>query len=353
MIYPLWGGVEKVVERLANRLSQTYQVHIVSLHGDSANNAFNFDSNIKIELLDMNKGRLRDQMIEGTRRLKRYFKDNGIKVAFLEASYVGFIGAFVGLISSTKTVFCDHGALINQLDDKDITKMRRIAVALTNKTVVLTKQSKDDYIRLFRVKENKISYIYNWIDNKMISPERRYNNTSHIILTAGRFTKEKGYDLLLEVAKKLRLKDHDWEWHIYGNGPLQENISDKIEEYGLQGVIIKGFSEDMDEVYRNAAIYVLPSYREGMPLVLLEAIAYKLPSICFDIMTGPREIITDGVNGILIERYDTEKMADAINDLIVNETKRIEMSNNTYINLHKFEEAEISKQWETLIKELI
>lgn len=324
------------------------------MHGDFVNTAFNFNSNIAITLMGMQKGRLREQMIEGTKRLRRYFKKNSIKVAFLEASYVGFIGSLLRVISSTKIVFCDHGALINQINDKDVTQMRRIATTLANKTVVLTKQSRDDYIELFRIKEKKITYIYNWIEDQIISPERRYSDSSHVILTAGRFTQEKGYDLLLEVAKRVGLRDCGWEWHIYGNGPLQERLSEKIKEYDLQGaVILKGFADNMDEIYQNAAIYVLPSYREGMPLVLLEAKAYKLPSISFDIMTGPREIILDGINGILIEKYDVEKMASSIKDLIVNKAKRVEMSSKAYINLYEFEETEICKQWEQLIQNLI
>ena len=111
-----------------------------------------------------------------------------------------------------------------------------------------------------------------------------------------------------------------------------------------------GLVNDIYERYKDYAIYVLPSYREGLPLVLLEAKANRLPVVSFDCVTGPREIITDGVDGFLIDCYNKQTMANKILDLIESNDLRIKMSKNSYINLDKFSKEKILNQWIELIE---
>lgn len=350
------GGVERVVESLSNKLSENgFDVYVVSLHGKDINPAFRFNKGIKIDYVRLKEERLRKQMIEGVRKLLRYFNNNKIDIAFLEATYSGFIGAPINYLTKTRIVFCDHGALRNQLGEKDVRIMRRIASLMSNMTVALTKKSAEDYMNIFRIKEKRITYIYNWINNAYIDKNRQYDLNSKVILSVGRLTKEKGFDLLIEVAKKVfvRNKDKEWKWYIYGEGPLEGEISEAIIKNGLEDFIfLKGFTDDVPSIYQHAAIYVLPSYREGLPLVLLEAKAFKIPTISFDICTGPDEIIIDGVNGYLIKPYDSDAMADRVLELIGNDSLRQRFSANTYTNIEQFREDIVFKQWLKLIRDL-
>ena len=327
------GGVERVVESLANKLSTRYVVHIISIHGKEVNPSLQFSNSIKIKLLKLDEGRLRQQLIKAFYPIKSYFKKNKIEIAFLEATFVGFIGSPLGLLSKTKIVFCDHGSFMSQYNDIEIRIIRKIASIFCNKVIVLTKRSMDDSI---------------------IDEYRKYNLESKIILTAGRFTKEKGYDLLLQVAEKVLPLNPEWQWHIYGEGPLEQEYYNKAVSLGLENsLIFKGFVNNMNDVYENASIYVLPSYREGIPLVLLEAKAYKIPCVSFDILTGPNEIIEDAKNGYLIKPYDIEAMAACINKMIINPDIRQELSNKSYSNINKFREINIYDQWVILINQLL
>lgn len=94
----------------------------------------------------------------------------------------------------------------------------------------------------------------------------------------------------------------------------------------------------------------LPSYREGLPLVLLEAKANKLPLVSFDCIAGPNEIITDGENGLLIDCYDKEMMARKICDLIESDSLRKRFSDNWLLNVEKFQKEKILKVWLDLIE---
>ena len=159
------------------------------------------------------------------------------------------------------------------------------------------------------------------------------------------------YDMLFDVANIVLKKHPDWQWDLYGNGETFEEIKQKIEKHKLKGRLNQmGLVNDIYERYKDYAIYVLPSYREGLPLVLLEAKANRLPVVSFDCVTGPREIITDGVDGFLIDCYNKQTMANKILDLIESNDLRIKMSKNSYINLDKFSKEKILNQWIELIE---
>ena len=158
--------------------------------------------------------------------------------------------------------------------------------------------------------------------------------------------------MLVKVAEKVLPNNPDWEWHVYGDGETFETIKKQINSVGLEKqLILKGNVPGVCSRFCEYAIFVLPSYREGLPLVLLEAKINKLPMISFDIETGPSEII-DKENGILIEPYDCNKMAEEIQYLIDNVDYRCQLSEGTSKNLEKFDYNNILQQWCTLINEM-
>lgn len=344
----LFGGVEKVTEILANQLSKYYNVHIISLSKANEKTPYAFNSNVKVSYIFSSKMRIRNLLLKSKKKIKRILKENKIETCILMGSDVGFmVNIFVPL--KVKKIFCDHGALINQLDDKTVTFYRKIAYKNSNITVTLTEKSKFDYIKLFNANPEKIISIYNPIDDSQ-NYKYDYNFNSNSLITVGRLSHEKGFDLLIDVAKELKKINKNWKWDIWGSGEEFANIKNKINENQLNDfVFLKGYSDSAIKLYHHYAMYVLTSYREGLPLVLLEAKINKLPIVSFDINTGPREIITNNINGYLIKAYDTTEMAQKINILLTNKTLRKEFSNNSYIGIEKFELNQIINKWKSVI----
>lgn len=135
------------------------------------------------------------------------------------------------------------------------------------------------------------------------------------------------------------------------NGTEFNNIKQKIIEYGLEkNVILKGAIKSVYDRYKEYSIYVLPSYREGLPLVLLEAKANKLPIVSFDIETGPNEIIENEVNGFLIPKYNVKEMAIKIDKLLKDKSLREKFSLNSYKNINEFKQDTIINHWIKLIE---
>jgi glycosyltransferase involved in cell wall biosynthesis len=114
-------------------------------------------------------------------------------------------------------------------------------------------------------------------------------------------------------------------------------------------VILKGQTTDMPAAYKEASMFVLTSLQESFGMVLVEAKAHKLPLLSFDVEAGPGEIIRDGVNGYLIPPYDTEIMAGKICTLIENPSLRQRFSDESHLDLDKFDKNTIISAWSNLL----
>lgn len=348
------GGAERVSCTIANELVNDYDVYIISMIHRFGKIPYDLDKKIHYTFINENINyRLRDLIIHSRKKLRKILKDEKIDVMMSMGVYSGLVGAINAFDLPTKVIFCDHGAIASQIDDKTITMARKISCRLSNHSVLLTDKSYQKYIELFKISKNKLSVIYNWVDDKIFKYVKKYNNNSNKIISVSRIAEEKGIDMLIEVAKILKEKNQNWTWDVYGDGPEMENVKKKLTKLDLDHfVFLKGQENRIYEKYSEYSIFVLTSYREGLPLVLLEAKANNLPLISFDIDTGPNEIIKNNVNGYLINPYDKNEMASKINELLNDKVKRKKFSDNASIDLEKFEKKEIVKKWKHLINKL-
>lgn len=346
------GGAHTVVVNIANELCNNYNVVMVSVCNRRGTLAYKLDERITYINLEIDtNARLRQKMKNSFWTLLKIYKKYKVKVAFLEENRVGFFASVGQPFTKTKLIFCDHASFASEAHKKDVVFMRRIATLLCYRTVVLTKHSMNAYLNAFKMNPKKISYIYNWISDELLKPERHYDLNSKTIISVGRLDEEKGFDLMVQVAKNVLPKYPDWQWHIYGKGDLDNEVRMWVKELGIrEQVVFKGLQPDLDEAYKQAALLVLPSYREGLPLVLLEAVAYELPAISFDIITGPREILRDGENTFLIKCYDTDAMADKICYLIEHPEVRQRFSENMKLNVDEFRVSTIRQKWIDIIE---
>ncbi|MBT1165724.1 glycosyltransferase family 4 protein [Bifidobacterium simiarum] len=184
-------------------------------------------------------------------------------------------------------------------------------------------------------------------------PHIAYDADSRIILSAGRLTAQKGFDLLVEVAARV-LPDHPgWRWLIAGEGEERAMLERRIARAGLRDrVVLLGRIDDMDGLYRRAAVFVLTSRYEGLPMVLLEAKARRLPIVGFDCPTGPADIVTDGVNGDLVPAGDVPAMAARLGRLLDDPVRRRRYAGHALDGAARFDRATIVAQWERLLEDL-
>lgn len=174
------------------------------------------------------------------------------------------------------------------------------------------------------------------------------------VIAVGRYTYQKGFDLLIHAWKMVAQQKPDWKLSIVGDGELRENLDNLIKEEQLQhSVELSPVTTNIEQIYKDASILVMSSRYEGFGMVLLEAQTVGLPTISFDCKCGPSEIIVNGENGYLIEEGDIEGMAQKILQLIENESLRKRMGENAYNNALRFSEDVVMSKWERLFKEVV
>jgi glycosyltransferase involved in cell wall biosynthesis len=164
--------------------------------------------------------------------------------------------------------------------------------------------------------------------NGSIKPIKKYDiPRKNLILNVGRLSIEKGPDRLIEVFSLLKNKE-GWTLGLTAGGPMKKALEVMVLDKKLQDTIVfLGNVENLDKLYAEASIFVLPSRMEGFPNALCEAMAAGLPCICFDSFPAD-EIITNGFDGVIIEEGDIQTMAGQIQYLMDNKVEREEMGKN-------------------------
>lgn len=161
-----------------------------------------------------------------------------------------------------------------------------------------------------------------------------------IILNVGRLVPEKGQKYLIETFYNLHNKD--WKLVILGEGPLRERLESQIIELNLSNsVIMPGSVKNIDHWMAKSSIFVLSSISEGFPNVLIEAMSAGVPCISFDCNAGPRDIIQNNINGILVETGNVSSLKESIDLLIKNKDFYSKISKNSL-------EARVSYNMETI-----
>ncbi len=346
------GGAERVASNMANALVNYYEVNLISLVHEFEKIPYELDSRIGCTFLLNGKNyRVRELVTKTRKKLRKLLKEKQIETLLCIGVYAGVVGSINAFDLKTKVFFCDHSSVRNQLKDKQLTLGRRVSSLLSKYTVVLTKDSLDDYVQYFRTPKKKLIQIYNWIDDKVFERAKSYDENSHKIISVGRIEKEKGFDMVVQIAKELKKMNSNWQWDIYGEGSQKNKIEVQIKENELtEYVFFKGQENLIYDKYGGYSMLVLPSYREGLGMVLLEAQVNHLPVLSFDIVTGPAEIIVDSQNGFLVKPYDIKQMAQRMCELLENKELRIKFSQNAYLKIEKFEKVKILNQWIELIR---
>lgn len=147
------------------------------------------------------------------------------------------------------------------------------------------------------------------------------NFRSPFAVAVGRLQPVKGFDLLVQAFA--RCEHRDWSLAILGEGPDRGRLESMIRHYGLETKVhMPGKLSSVDNILRRASMFILSSRYEGFPNVLLEAMSYGLPVLSFDCPSGPRFIIEDGVNGMLVPAEDVNALASAMDRLMADRDER-------------------------------
>lgn len=342
MLHLSYGGIEKSVSDLANRLSKDYEIEIISTYKINSKPAFPINDNIKIKYLingrpnrqefkkSLRNFKLLKIFIEGVKALHLLYKKKFLMIKEIKKSNSN-------IIISSRTI---HNKWLGKYAKKGIIKIawehnhydrgKRYQKSLlksikkTDYFVLPLKEMYDFYKNKTNVKCVYIKHFIN-VDNVFYKKQISKN-----LISIGRLSKEKGYDLLIGVFHQLYQKNKGYKLDLIGDGPLREELETKISGLGLDKVIkMHGFKsqKEINAIIKKSSLYLMTSHTESFGLVLVESFSNSTPCIAFDSAGGAREIIKDGVNGFLIKKQNIDEMVSKIETIINN--------NNLYLTLNK------------------
>ena len=339
----LTGGAERVVANLANAYAHIgLDVEILSFYKSGDKEAFELDNRVKLSYMhqkSFDKKRknffykMFYKFIESY-ILKRDFKDKDFIIFNNSPHFPLFKN------KNTKYIRINHtaskGRYLKRYDYFD--------------TLALIATGEIDF---WKKHHKSVAIIPNFLPN--IS-NLNTNYSQKVVVSVGRLSKEKGFLRLIDIWKLIQDSKEfkDWKLHIVGDGELKEKIENKIRDLNLtNSIILKPFTKDVESEYLSASIYAMTSHFEGLPMVLIEAQSYALPTISFDIATGPRDIIEDEKSGYLIEDNNLNEYAYKLKTLMQDENLRAKMgAKSKEIVKSKFSKEVVMKQWENLFKKL-
>ena len=173
------------------------------------------------------------------------------------------------------------------------------------------------------------------------------------VIAVGRYTYQKGFDLLFRAWKKVAEKHPDWQLQIFGDGERKE-YQRQVDELNISNTcILHEATNKIIQKLTGSSIFVLSSRYEGMPMVLGEAMACGVPPVSFACPCGPKDIITDGLDGLLVKKENYEELADKICYLIEQDSIRKNMGQEAIKNIRRFYIENIIQQWDQLFKSLV
>lgn len=177
----------------------------------------------------------------------------------------------------------------------------------------------------------------------------------HRVIAVGRLDYQKGHDRLIEAWAMVQRSDkyNDWQLDIFGQGEWHDMLQQMIDERGLQrSVRLNAPTKKIGEEYAKSSLLVMSSNYEGFPMVMIEAMACGLPVVSFDYKCGPKDIIQDGVNGLLVSNGDIEGLANAMMRVMGDEVLRRQLSENARKVVETYSEEVVMSQWVNLFTSL-
>lgn len=279
------------------------------------------------------------------------------------------------MINAIKNLSCDiaistryiHSKLLGRYGNKDIIKIaqehnnngnekyvKNVVKSLKNIDYFMpvSKQLTDIYEERLKGKNTKCIYIPHCLK---YYPEESSKLTSKNIVSVGRLSSEKGFLDLIDVFEEVNNKNPEWHLHIAGEGTQKDEILKKIYQKHLENNITVGFKEEKElrELLLQSSIYVMTSFHESFGLALIEAESFGIPLLAFDSAKGPQEIIENGKNGYLIPNRDIKQMADKVNELIFNDSMRIEMGQMSRKMSNTYKIENVGEMWYEFIEKIL
>jgi GalNAc-alpha-(1->4)-GalNAc-alpha-(1->3)-diNAcBac-PP-undecaprenol alpha-1,4-N-acetyl-D-galactosaminyltransferase len=184
--------------------------------------------------------------------------------------------------------------------------------------------------------------------------DSQLNTDDRHLLAIGKLIPQKGFDLAIEAFAQVCQDRPEWTLTILGEGEMRDELEDLCTELGLEDrVFMPGVVKNIDAHLRKADIFVLSSRFEGFPVTLCEAMACGVPVIAANCLSGPREIVHNGIDGMLVMPDNVDALAVGLNQLMSDPGKRQYFSHHAPKVLDRFGVEPVMTIWNRAIEQVL
>jgi glycosyltransferase involved in cell wall biosynthesis len=290
-------------------------------------------------------------------RLRRRIQDRSpdVTLGIMAGSSVMLAIAGAGLKGAR--IGCEHNNPPYSLKSPAWAALRRLVYRSLDAVVVLTSGA-DQWVAK-NAPNKRIAIIPNAVvwptasSTPHLDPRAVVVDSSKVILAVGRFTAAKGFDYLIDAYSRVHTQIPDWRLVILGDGPDRPALEAQVDAAGLSGrVHMPGRAGNISDWYARADLFAMASRHEGLPMVLLEAMASGLPAVTWDYAYGPADVIRPGVDGVITPMGDVQQLADAIAALARDDARRADLASRAPDVRDRFSEAAVQARWLALFKDV-
>lgn len=363
------GGTVRTVLNLAAGFCEQHQVTIVSVYQRVNEPSFDIDKRIRIiPLVDGRPGaadRDTPEYFQPSRdvhreeelysqysiltdsRIREYLAQDNSDVLIGTRPSLNIMIAQLGLANSLK-IAQEHMSY-EQISQEVIEQIRE-CYANIDAVVTVTEYEADKFREALQLPADSVQSIPNSVPRGELSVS---DQTEKLIIAAGRITEGKRFELLIHAFSRVVQDYPDWKIRVYGDGALRAELRFLVQRLGLaNNVLFMGRTSAMDEEWIKGSIAVSTSDFESFGMTLIEAMNAGLSVISTDCPVGPREIITHGEDGILIETGNIDQLESALRFVIANPSERRRIAKNGQTTAAKYEPTGIAGQYLGLFNKL-
>lgn len=342
------GGAEQLAVQIANGLAKAGKPAFIYVLRDTGPLVDRLDPDVTLRVMDIHRRQINNpfkfvvSLIAGHRKFSRQIKADNVAVVQSHLTHANFWNLLLSITGVTIGFPTIHNNQEFQYGSSGIKgHLAKIAYKLMlskcGGVIACSDEVRSSLIKELGVNDpgEKLITVTNGVDIPEKISEQLRNKVragfsltpeTLVVLGAGRLTFQKNFSVLVDAAKIVKEKVPDVKFVIGGEGELRADLETQVARLNLEGtVFLPGNIMNLSEMMQSADLFALPSKYEGLPLVLLEAMASGLPAVGSSIK-GTVDVIESGKNGLLTDLDDVDGLANAITELLTDKNRRMSMS---------------------------
>lgn len=340
------GGAERVASIWANGLAKKHNnIYLFSLY--PVEEEYKLSGKVKrINLTERKSDYKNMSSLKRITSIRDILKRNKIDLVIPLVTYMGIIFNVASIGMDIKLIETIRNNPYLSPPSKGIRVMRDFSVRKSEGCIFQNKEQKEYFSKY---KLNNQLVISNPVDGQFIETQRIYRSKPTNIVAIGRLHSQKNFEMLIDAATSVHEK-YNITLNIYGDGEERDKLEKQVcANNASEYIVIHSRTNEVLKVLLESDIFVLSSNYEGMPNVLMEAMATGLPCISTDCPTGPSDLIKSNETGMLVQVGKKEQLVAALEFYIENYDKAIEMGKKARSSMMNYKEEIIIEQLEDYI----